>query len=476
MTAEWGGIRQGSRRSNTYGALGLQASLRLGRVIVLVAAARFLPVDSFASLAVALALSDLVRAVLVALDVAAVRSLAGGRDPFEIVSDALAAKAALVGILLPVTFLAALAIYDVETAVLALILTLGAYPAGVSATLYAYLQARLGLGPIVAGAALASLAGTVLAVTATATQVVQWVAVALFAGDVVLGLVALLQVRIKWTLRGRAIIDHLRSSPQLMVMQVAYMAQFRLGTLVLATVSTSVAVNEYTIAARLAEGLVVASTAIAATTYPLLAEAIARRAMDALDVDFARGYWASVGIGAALFAALCATSPMWFPFLFPDYAAAVTTFAVISVGVLFFFASGQTTAVLNAAHLDTEAAVSAGSAVVMTTVGGLALAPAGGALGMALARVSGDLVRLVIETARVARSGLLTTGRAWRVWLCALPLGIPIVVGLATGWAAVALLASSTVGLVLAALALGASRSIIAELVSGEWTSRTADK
>ena len=110
-------------------------------------------------------------------------------------------------------------------------------------------------------------------------------------------------------------------------MQLAYVGQFRVGTVVLGVFGTAVAVGEYTVASRIAEGLVILAAALTASSLPLMGGAFAQddAARGATD-DGPRHIGLSLLAAAPMVAVLTLTAPLWIAVLFPRYPGAAEVF------------------------------------------------------------------------------------------------------------------------------------------------------
>jgi O-antigen/teichoic acid export membrane protein len=106
----------------------------------------------------------------------------------------------------------------------------------------------------------------------------------------------------------------------------------------------------------------------------------------------------------------------------------------VALSVTFFFASGQTTSLLNAARRDGYAAGTASAGFGATAIASLLVAPVGGAAGVALARAAGELSRLALEMIGVARTGLVETRRVLAVWGAVAPVMIGAGLAVVSGW------------------------------------------
>jgi O-antigen/teichoic acid export membrane protein len=220
-------------------------------------------------------------------------------------------------------------------------------------------------------------------------------------------------------------------SRQLLVMQLAHIGQFRAGTIVLAAFGSAVAVAEYTVASRLAEGLVIVAGAVTASSLPLMGAAHAQDVHAGVSRLFARSYRTSILLVGPLIAGLVVTTPIWIA-LVPRYPDAGSSMAIIGLAVIIFFASSQTTALLNATAQDHAASRSAVAGLTVSVLASLPLARFG-AVGVAWARVAGELVRQVAEVS-AARDLRIARWAFVRPWLEIVPLLGGIGLALLTRW------------------------------------------
>ena len=411
ITARMHRLIDGPARQNAFGSLLIQGSQRLSRLAAIVAAAAWLTPTSFAALALALALTDLVRGGLMAFDVGAVRQLAGGHDVRTVVQASLDAKAltGLAGLSLAAAL--ALRIDDPSTVWLVAISGLGTLAAGLGTSFLVERQATLALRSVSSRVAAASLVGAALAVilvwlVPSAVGVVAGLAV----GDALL--LALVSGGHGWRWPGwQNALGEFRSSRRLVVIQLAHIAQFRVGTIVLAALGSAVAVGEYSIASRMTEGLVVVAAALTSSSLPLMGAAHAKDNRAGLMSLFDRSYDAGLRVVAPLVAVLVLTAPIWITILFPRYPDVGSPSAVVGLAVIVFFASSQTTALLNAAHHDRAASWSAVGGLAASILASISLVSFG-AVGVAWGRAVGEVVRLVAEAvAGVRKVGI----RPWAI-------------------------------------------------------------
>jgi O-antigen/teichoic acid export membrane protein len=213
-------------------------------------------------------------------------------------------------------------------------------------------------------------------------------------------------------------------------MQIAYIGEFRVGTLMLGVVGSAVAVGEYTVATKIAEGLVILAAAISATAYPTIATALSRGDRGLAGRIFDRTYAIALLSSTLMVGGLVVLVRLWLSVLFPRYPGAGLSFALVGIAVILFFVSSQTTALLNAEHRDRVATASSQSGLIVTIIGTLVLAPSG-AVGVSAARIVGEAARQLLEIAAIARSHSGSVGRAAASWFVAAPVvAIAIVAGL----------------------------------------------
>jgi O-antigen/teichoic acid export membrane protein len=450
-------VRGTPARRNSSGSLVIQGAQRLARIATIVASAALLDPAPFAAVAVTLALTDLVRAALLAYDVSAVRLMAAGAEPAEVMGTHLGAKVVIgaIGTVAIVAFSAAA--YGPSTTTLVLVASVGVLPSGIAATLMVRRQVDFQLESV----AVAVLAGSLLgAATAIVGLLISHQPLAVVAG-LVLGDVAILAalapgLRIVQRVDVREVRDVMRRTWTLLVMQLAYIGQFRVGTLVLGAAGTAVAVAEYTVASRLAEGLVILAAAITASSLPLMGGAIALHDTSAVRRLMGKSYRLSLLAAALPVALLALSAPAWIGILFPRYQGAAAVFVPVGLTVVIFFASSQTTAFLNASHRDRTAAASASIGLAVAIVGSWWLV-ALGALGVAVARLGAELVRLAIETAAIARVAAYLTRQMGLAWIAIGPVLVVVVAPALLGWSVPVALAGGAIVLL---IALAQARSL----------------
>jgi O-antigen/teichoic acid export membrane protein len=239
----------------------------------------------------------------------------------------------------------------------------------------------------------------------------------------------------------------IRSAATLLVMQLAYIAQFRIGTVILGAFGAVVAVGEYTVASRIAEGLVILAAAITASSLPLMGAAHSRGDLAGLERTVRRSYRVALLVSAPVIAILALSAPVWVRLVFPRYPGAASVYIPIGVTVVVYFASSQTSAFLNATHRDRIAAASAVVGVLAAILGSWWLVGLG-AIGVAAARLGGEILRLAIETLAMARIAELLTSSMAGAWLRVVPFLLAAALPLVTGWSigTVALGTAVTIG------------------------------
>lgn len=406
---------------NFLGSLSIQASQRLSRLLILVIAGMWLETDGFAVLAIALALADLGRAALLSFDVAAIRELAAGNPSDAVIGPRVIGKCVLGVVIAVVTSAASLVIYGPPAAAAVFVLGIGLVPASLATLWLIPLQVELRLETVAVRVAIASGLAILFGGLGAATGSVLGVAVAVSLGDVLMfGIIFVtMRLRLRWT--RESALSALRESPALMAMQLAYIGQFRVGTLVLGVTATAQAVGDFTVAARAAEGVVILSTALIASSFPMMADARSRNARIELTARFSDAYRVSLIVSSIVLAVLTMGAPLWLPIVFPKFPGALAPFAATSIAVILFFANGQTTTLLNAVRADRIAATSAGTGLLLTTILSIPLSIGAGALGAAIARVMGELWRLLIETAWIRRLRLVGPASVLQGWIVAGP-------------------------------------------------------
>lgn len=469
MTARLRGfasILDSPARQNSTGSAVNQGSQRLSRLLPIIVAAFFLEPAPFAALAVALALADILRAALLALDVSAVRLLTSGTRPDEVLVTHLVAKIALGAVGQALVVVVAALAFGNDAAEIVAITGLGLIPAGMAGLLLVRRQVDLRLWSATPAIVTASaVSGGAAIIGVALTRDARLFALGLAVGDVLL----LVQLGRDIPSRGwrlRPALELLRRTPSLIAMQVAYIGQFRVGTLVLGALGTAVAVGEYTVATRVAEGLVIVASAVSATSYPQMAAALGRGDRALAGRVFDRTYTIAVLAAVLLIGPLTVLTPVWLALLFPRYPGASLPFALVGASVIVFFASSQTTAFLNAAHRDRSAMLSSLSGLLVAVVSTVALAPMG-AVGASGARLLGEGARQLLEMFAVARSRPSTIGPVALVWSMAIPIvALGIVVGL-DGWHSAATLGAVAAGLIVAGGALAFARGRIGDAIRG---------
>jgi O-antigen/teichoic acid export membrane protein len=457
-----GAIARTPARRNAVGSLVIQASQRLARIGTIIGAAAVLAPDRFAALAIALALTDIVRSALLAFDVSAVRLMAASDGRPRIMGTHLWAKVA-VGVVGSVLILAfGIAAFDLATTQLILVLSVGTTPAGVAGLLLVRRQVDFQLGAAAARMAFASALGAGLALAAAwTTGDPLAVAAGLTVGDVV-GLALLSSVLTAMARPTvREIGQTIRAAWTLLVMQIAYIGQFRAGTVILGVFGLVVAVGEYTVAARVAEGLVIGAAALTSSSYPLMGDAASRGDNAGLGATAAWTFRVSVWSATVIVALLAVSCPVWLAVVFPRYPGAAAVFPLVGLTVILYFASSQTSALLNASHRDRAAAGSAIVGVALAALGSWWLV-AVGAVGAALARLGGDVARVAIESAATAPVAVVLARTMTRTWLELSPLLAGIALFAVAGWSI------ATVAYALAALGASVGWRLLQR--GGFWT------
>lgn len=407
----------GSARQNAFGSLMILGSQRVSRLVVLVATAALLTTDSFATLALVLALTDLVRGTLQAFDVGGARLLAGGRPDATVLQTSLDAKtvSGLAGMLF-ITLLA-FPVGSPEAALLTALSGVGVFAASYGSSFLVERQAVLALHSVGRAVLISNALGAVCGIAlAWLTEAAVGAVIGLVLGDVLL-LVSVSRGH-RWQQPDlAAATELLRSSRELLTMQLAYIGQFRVGTIILSAFGSALAVAEYSIASRVMEGLVVIAAALTASSLPLMAAAHAREERARLAGLFDRSYRLGLIIVASLAASLVVAAPVWIWALFPQYPDVGTPSAIVGLAVMIFFGSSQTTALLNATHHDRAANRSAVTGLAISALATFFLVPFG-SLGVAWARVAGELARFVVEASagiRYVGIRLLQLARPWLV-------------------------------------------------------------
>jgi O-antigen/teichoic acid export membrane protein len=216
-------------------------------------------------------------------------------------------------------------------------------------------------------------------------------------------------------------------------MQFAYISHFRVGTIVLGAVGTDVAVGEYAIASRVAEGLIILAAALTASSLPMIGAAHARNERLGLASIFERSYSVGIRIIAPAVAVIVLAAPLWIGILFPLYPDVGTPVGIAGVAIILYFASSQTTALLNATHHDRPASWSAVAGLAASILGSITLFPLG-AVGAAWARVAGEFVRLCVEATTAVRALEIRPAQLLRPWLAVSPILVGFAIGVAGEW------------------------------------------
>lgn len=386
-------------RRNFVGSLSIQGAQRLSRLAIFVVAGARLDTADFAAFAVALALADLARSAFLSFDVAAIRDLTAGGEPSAAIGSRAVGKTfATFAVSFPIAA-ATWILYGPNAGSTAVILGIGLLPASLSTLWLIPSQVRLQLDSVATVVSLASLATLLLGGIGAMVGSAQSTAIGLALGDLLLCAWVARTVRVPQSWNRQKLISSLREIPSLMVMQVAYVAQFRVGTIALGLTAGAMEVGNYTVAARIAEGMVILSTALTATTYPLIARAQAKGSKTDLSLQFVRAFRISLALSAPLLFLLTISARVWLPLLFPRYPEATESLGYVSLSVVLFFVSAQTTTLLNSLHDDLTASASASLGLVVSTVMSFVLGSSAGAVGVAIARLSGEGVRHLVETA-----------------------------------------------------------------------------
>jgi O-antigen/teichoic acid export membrane protein len=420
-------------RQNAFGSLLIQGSQRLSRLAVIIAAAAWLTPASFAALAVALALTDLVRGTLMAFDVGAVRLLSSGRDVRAVVQASLDAKtlAGFAGLVLATAL--AVVISAADTVWLIAVSGLGTLATSFAASFLVERQARLALHSATSRVVAASVVGSALAL------ILVWlvrnpvgVVTGLTIGDVLL--LALVSAGHGWRPPAwRVALAEAREHGRLMVIQLAHIAQFRVGTIILTALGSTVAVAEYSIASRMTEGLILIAAALTSSSLPLMGAAHTQDDRAGLSSVFDRSYDAGVRAVAPLVAGLVLAAPIWIAILFPLYPSVGAPSAIVGLAVMVFFASSQTTALLNAAHRDRAASWSAVGGLSASVLASISLVSFG-AVGVALGRVIGEFVRLLVESAASVRGLEIRPSALVRPWFAVSPILFGAAIAVVGNW------------------------------------------
>jgi O-antigen/teichoic acid export membrane protein len=421
-------------RRNSAGSLAILGSQRLARVATIVAAAAVLDPTRFAGLAVALALTDIVRAGLLAYDISAVRSLTAGGDKAAVMGAHLTAKF-FVGVIgtAAVVVLSGFA-YGADTTLLVVVTSLGSIPGSLAYLLLARRQVDFRLGSAASIVTATSAIGAGLAIAGLLlTDTAFSVAAGLAIGDILMFVALAGGLREARRVPLAEIGALVGRTWTLLLMNLAYVGQFRVGIVVLGAFGSAVAVAEYTVASRIAEGLVILASALTASSLPMMGAAFAGADTIAVRQTMGRVYRFSLLAAAPMVAILTLTAPLWIAILFPRYPGAAEVFIPVGLTVIVFFANSQTTALLNASHRDRIAALSATVGLVVAVVGSVWLV-ALGAIGVAVARLVAEIARLTIETATVAQVAGYVMRSIAAAWVAIIPVLLVVVAPAVVGW------------------------------------------
>ena len=432
--------------SNFAGSLALQGGLRAARLTSLLVAAYLLSTDDFAALAIALALTDLARVSLQAFDVAALRAR-GASDRSKSSMRVLTAAKILVAIAFGGASIVLCALlYGSLAASSVAVLSLGVVFGALAALWMVPAQSNLRLLSMTPAVLSASVVTVVAATVGATTGSPLGVAVGLVVGDVVLLALVARKERFVPDFELQRVLAALRESPRLMVQQFGYVGQFRFGTLALGVLASPLAVAEYALASRLAEGLMIVSAAITATSYPVMVRALAAHGRAAVLDRFVPAHWLAVGVSTVTVFLMVLTVPLWLPVVLPKYPGAAVPFALVGLGVIAMFSSAQTTVVLNTLRRDSVAAATALLGLGTNVTGVLLLAGSTGAIGVACSRLAGEALRTVAEILAVRSEGSRRLRLAWGVWLAMAPLLTGIVLAVVSEWDTRVLVASGLLG------------------------------
>jgi O-antigen/teichoic acid export membrane protein len=384
------------------GSFAVIAAQRVARVVAVVPAAAILVPDSFAALIVALAVGDISRSALHGFDVSLLRELSAGRSRTEVLGPHLGGKVLLGAVIALGLIVFAWVAYGETTGLLTAVSLAGLMPANLGGLIAVERQAALRLASVAPYAVGTSLLGLLLAVTGTILFREPLATVAgLALGD--LGFFVAV-----WAITGRPMpvftgsVQLLRRIPALTVTQLGYVGQGRIGVILLGFAGPPVAIAEFGIASRVAEGLIVFAVALTASSYPLMARALAAGELAVALSLLRRSSEVGLAVAAGLLSLLGLTAPFWLSALFPRYPDAVIPFAFMSVAIVMYFASTQTTAFLNAAHRDRAAAASSVFGFAVAAAGTVLLLPLG-TVGAASGRIAGEAARLAAELVACVR-------------------------------------------------------------------------
>jgi O-antigen/teichoic acid export membrane protein len=383
-------------RPNSVASFAIIAAQRLGRVVAIVPAAAVLTREGFAAVVLALALADISRSALHGFDISLVRELSKDDRSRDVLAVHLGGKVLLSGVVGSALAAFAWLAYGTVAGFLTAVSLAGLLPANVAALIAVERQASLRLASIAPYAIATSLLGLVASVVGTLAFRDPLATVAgLALGDLAFFVTLWLS-----TAPPRPAIATsttlVRRLPALTATQLGYVAQGRIGVILLGLTAPAVAIGEFGIASRLAEGMIVFAVALTASSYPLMSRALARHDMDEAIAVLRWSARISLVGAASAFGLLVLTAAVWLPVIFPAYPDAVVPFAVMTGAIVLYFGSSQTSAFMNAAHRDRFAAMTSLLGLVAAAGGTVALLPLG-ALGAAVGRLVGEGVRHVAE-------------------------------------------------------------------------------
>ena len=420
-------------RRNSAGSLAILGSQRLARVATIVAAAAVLdPGDRRAGGGPR---TDRHRAAgLLAYDISAVRALTAGGEKAAVMGAHLAAKL-LVGLLGTVAIIVLSAIaYGTDTTVLVVVTSLGSIPGSLAYLLLARRQVDFRLGSAAAVVTTTSAIGAGLAIVGLlVTDTAISIAAGLAIGDILMFVALAGGLREARRVPFGEIGALIRRTWTLLLMNLAYVGQFRVGIVVLGALGSAVAVAEYTVASRIAEGLVILASALTASSLPMMGAAFAGADTLAVRQTMGRVYRLSLLAAAPMVAVLTLTAPLGSPSSSRAIQEPPKCSSLVGLTVIVFFANSQTTALLNASHRDRIAALSATVGLAVAIVG-LVWLVALGAIGVAVARLVAEVARLAIETATIARVADYVIRPIASAWIAILPILVVVVAPAVLGW------------------------------------------
>ncbi len=388
-------------------ALGGDIASKVGALVVVMVAARLLPVDAFAALATALAAAGVIGSLL---DLGAGTLLA--RDGARSRADRGALLDALLRARIPVIVAVLVAAVAIAAATGQFLIVIAAVGLGVVAAFGQTVHGLYRSGQDLRPEALQRLAAAVLSIAVVACiPLVTARADALLLGLAAAGALTLVPLlrRVPSLVDGGAYVSPwtaLRRAAPIGLLALATIAYYRSGMLVLAALGDPADTAAFAVAAGIAFGLLAVPNAITTALLPRLAS---EDATGRLECGRRALAWTLL-IALALAATAAVVVPIVIPIVLGDeYAPAGMPFALLCVGIPIIATSGVIGTMLltngRLGALGVQVAVS-----LVVNLGTLVvLVPLFGAVGAALATIACEAVGflLLVRFARAALPGLL---------------------------------------------------------------------